>query len=83
MRHRQHQSRPHLFDHRATLLQKQLPVRIRGCSGPGLPSGSEILVGPDVTYLIRLARIAVPEADNLRVVFSHRQSFGKSGAPAR
>ena len=51
--------------------------------GASLPSGGEILVGPDVTYLIRLARIAVPEADNLRVFFSHRQSFGKSGAPAR
>ena len=81
MRSRQHDGRVHLVEKRTTLSEEFLPDRVFEGIAASLGARVQARIGPDVTYLIRLTGLSLPEADDFGVLFARWQRCGERIEP--
>ena len=81
MRSRQHDGRVHLVEKRTTLSEEFLPDRVLEGIAASLGARVQARIGPDVTYLIRLTGLSLPEADDFGVLFARWQCCGERIEP--
>src|SRR3984893_7174066 len=64
VRRGQHDGRMHLLEQRRAFAEKLLPSRILEAAGTRLRARIQAAIGPDVTDLIRLTCLGLPQADD-------------------